>query len=51
MEQNNDLVYLYGFSGRKNVKLKSVINIIENQLKTGVNIKIVLVILQILLWL
>ena len=43
MEQNNDLVYLYGFSGHKNVKLKSVISIIEEQLKTGVNIKIVLI--------
>ena len=43
MEQNNDLVYMYGFSGHKNGKLSSVINIIEDQLKTGVNIKIVLI--------
>ncbi|MHA1467510.1 MAG: sulfurtransferase complex subunit TusB [Promethearchaeota archaeon] len=43
MEQNKDLVYLYGFSGRKNVKLKKVVNILEEQLKTGVNIKIVLI--------
>lgn len=43
MEQNNDLVYLYGFSGHKNVKLKSVINIIEDQLKIGVNIKVILI--------
>ena len=43
MEQNRDIVYLYGFSGRKNIKLKKVINILEEQLKTGVNIKIVLI--------
>lgn len=43
MEQNNDLVYLYGFSGHKNFKLIKVINIVEEQLKTGVNIKIVLI--------
>lgn len=43
MEQNNDLVYLYGFSGHKNVKLIKVINIVEEQLKKGVNIKIVLI--------
>ena len=43
MEENRDLVYLYGFSGRKAVKLNQVINIIEAQLKTGVNIKIVLI--------
>lgn len=43
MERNNNIVYLYGFSGHKNVKLNSVINIIEDQLKTGVNIKIILI--------
>jgi len=43
VEQNRDLVYLYGFSGHKNVKLKKVINIIEEQIKTGINIKIVLI--------
>ena len=43
MEQNKDLVYLYGFSGLKNGKLNTVINIVEDQLKTGVNIKIVLI--------
>ena len=43
MEQNNDLVYLYGFSGRKNGKLNTVISIIEDQLKTGVKIKIILI--------
>ena len=43
MEQNRDLVYLYGFSGHKNIKLIKVINIVEEQLKTGVNIKIVLI--------
>ena len=43
MEQYRDIVYLYGFSGRKNIKLKKVINILEEQLKTGVNIKIVLI--------
>jgi len=43
MEKNNRLVYLYGFSGSKDAKLKTVIDIIEAQLKTGVKIKIILI--------
>ena len=42
MESSNHLVYLYGFSLRKDAQLGKLITIIKEQINLGANIKIVL---------
>lgn len=43
MESNNHLVYLYGFSLRKDAQLGNLITIIKEQINIGAKIKIVLI--------
>lgn len=43
MDNNNHLVYLYGFSLRKNAKLEKLITILREQTKLKVKIIIVLI--------
>ena len=42
MENDNHLVYLYGFSLRKDAQLGNLITILKEQINTGAKIKIVL---------
>ncbi|MFX1452993.1 MAG: DsrH/TusB family sulfur metabolism protein [Promethearchaeota archaeon] len=42
LENNNHLVYLYGFSLRKDTQIKYLITILKEQIQTGAKIKIVL---------
>jgi len=42
LESNNQLVYLYGFSLRKNSQMGNLIIILDEQIKKGSEIKIIL---------
>ena len=43
MEQEKSIIYLFGFSTRKEFHLENTLNIIKEQLKLGANIKLVLI--------
>jgi len=43
VKNENNLVYLYGFSGQKHTKLKNFLAIIKKQVNLGADIKVILI--------